>query len=68
MFDLMITLLSINQIETNSWSINKMIILKKKPSSNKPAERHAINGISFELRMSFEINEEFNSYSVSNWR
>lgn len=65
MFDLMITLLGINQIETNSQSINKMII-KNKNSSNNPTERHAINGIAFELMMSLEINEEFNS--VSNWR
>lgn len=33
MFDLMITLLSINQIETDSWSINKMIIKKKNPAA-----------------------------------
>lgn len=66
MFDLMITLLGINQIETNSQSINKMIKKKKENSSNNPAERHAINGILFELMMSLEINEEFNS--VSNWR
>lgn len=36
MFDLMITLLGINQIETNSQSINKMIIKNKIKQQQQP--------------------------------